>query len=83
MAIKQDNTDKHWCFPQVYLDIKYASDPEVKFDIVILPASQMLPDASSSSSSYAQFDAEPFGNPAASIWSFGSSAPTEASAPPS
>ncbi|XP_020561650.1 arrestin domain-containing protein 3 isoform X1 [Oryzias latipes] len=69
---------------KVYLDIKYASDPEVKFDIVILPASQMLPDASSSSSSsYAQFDAEPFGNPAASIWSFGSSAPTQASAPPS
>lgn len=26
--------------PQVYLDVKYASDPQIKFPIVILPALQ-------------------------------------------
>nr|XP_020449934.1 arrestin domain-containing protein 3-like [Monopterus albus] len=46
---------------RVYLDVKYSSDPEVKFHIVILPASQVAamappPDASG-------FGFEPFGNP--------------------
>ncbi|XP_024131221.2 arrestin domain-containing protein 3 [Oryzias melastigma] len=66
---------------RVYLDIKYASDPEVKFDIVILPAAQMVPDGPSSSNAW--FGTEPFGNPAASVWNFGPSAPIQPSAPPS
>ncbi|KAM7416464.1 hypothetical protein PAMA_018496 [Pampus argenteus] len=46
---------------RVYLDVKYASDPEIKFSIVIMPASQVPAVAAPPAS--AVFGFEGFGNP--------------------
>ncbi|XP_067464311.1 arrestin domain-containing protein 3-like isoform X2 [Thunnus thynnus] len=46
---------------RVYLDVKYASDPEIKFPIVILPASQAP--AVAPPPAFAAFRFEAFGNP--------------------
>lgn len=52
---------------RVYLDIKYASDPEIKFPIVILPAYQGS--AVAAPPAAAGFGFEPFGNPTPPVWS--------------
>lgn len=45
--------------PQVYLDVKYASDPEVKFHIVILPALEGSDNQQSSDFLTSEFDQFP------------------------
>ncbi|XP_068995207.1 arrestin domain-containing protein 3-like [Embiotoca jacksoni] len=62
---------------RVYLDVKFASDPEIKFPIVILPASQVP--ALAPPSAAAGFGFEPFGNPNPPVWSNG---PQQPAAPP-
>ncbi|XP_035514304.1 arrestin domain-containing protein 3-like [Morone saxatilis] len=59
---------------RVYLDVKYASDPEIKFPIVILPATQvpgMAPPPAAS-----DFGFEPFGNTDPPAWSVPPQPPT-------
>ncbi|KAK2837373.1 hypothetical protein Q5P01_014585 [Channa striata] len=51
---------------RVYLDIKFASDPEIKFPIIILPASQVPPVGPPPTSSGYGFEA--FGNPNPPVW---------------
>uniref|UniRef100_UPI0037E85249 arrestin domain-containing protein 3-like n=1 Tax=Semicossyphus pulcher TaxID=241346 RepID=UPI0037E85249 len=51
---------------RVYLDIKYASDPEIKFPITILPASQLSAVAPPPAAS--AFGFQPFGNPNPPAW---------------
>ncbi|XP_070760244.1 arrestin domain-containing protein 3-like [Enoplosus armatus] len=51
---------------RVYLDVKYASDPEIKFPIVILPASQVA--AVAPPPAAAGFGFEPFGNTNPPAW---------------
>ncbi|KAM6930910.1 arrestin domain-containing protein 3 [Xenentodon cancila] len=58
---------------RVYLDVKYASDPEIKFDIVILPAFQSLVAPPPSA---AGFGIEPFGNQNPPAWGFGPPQPS-------
>ncbi|XP_040928372.2 arrestin domain-containing protein 3-like isoform X1 [Betta splendens] len=47
---------------RVYLNVKYASDPEINFPIIILPASQ-APSTASAPRGPTDFGFEPFGNP--------------------
>lgn len=54
------------CFPQVYLDVKYASNPEIKLPIVILPASEVS--AVAPPPAAYGFGFEPFGNPNPPAW---------------
>ncbi|XP_059192222.1 arrestin domain-containing protein 4-like [Centropristis striata] len=51
---------------RVYLDVKYASDPEIKFPIVILPASQVSAAAPPPAAS--DFGFEPFGSTNPPAW---------------
>ncbi|KAM7391781.1 hypothetical protein PAMP_022439 [Pampus punctatissimus] len=46
---------------RIYLDVKYASDPEIKFPIVIMPASQVP--ALAAPPAFADFGFGAFGNP--------------------
>ncbi|KAM4745997.1 arrestin domain-containing protein 3-like [Anableps anableps] len=58
---------------RVCLDVKYASDPEIKFDIVILPAFQ-VPAVATAPTAASDFGNEPFGNygnPNPPVWGFG------------
>uniref|UniRef100_A0A1A7WPD3 Arrestin C-terminal-like domain-containing protein n=1 Tax=Iconisemion striatum TaxID=60296 RepID=A0A1A7WPD3_9TELE len=52
---------------RVYLDVKYASDPEIKFNIFILQAFP-VPAAASAPPAAAGFGYEPFGNPTPPVW---------------
>lgn len=64
---------------RVYLDVKYASDPEIKFPIVILPALQvpaMAPPPAASG-----FGFEPFGNTNPPAWGVVPPQPPAASQP--
>uniref|UniRef100_A0A3P8TPF2 Arrestin C-terminal-like domain-containing protein n=1 Tax=Amphiprion percula TaxID=161767 RepID=A0A3P8TPF2_AMPPE len=54
---------------RVYLDVKYASDPEIKFPIVFLPAYQGS--AAAAPPAAAGFEFEPFGNPNPPVWGAG------------
>ncbi|XP_028270693.1 arrestin domain-containing protein 3-like [Parambassis ranga] len=63
---------------RIYLDVKYASDPEIKFDIVILPGSQ-FPAVVPPPAAAAGFSYESFGNPNPPAWDF---APPQAPQPP-
>ncbi|XP_061585005.1 arrestin domain-containing protein 3-like [Cololabis saira] len=59
---------------KVYLDIKYSSDPEVKFDIVILPAGQVPGVAPPPAA--AGFGFEPFGTQNPPAWGLGPPQPS-------
>ncbi|KAF7661078.1 hypothetical protein LDENG_00268740 [Lucifuga dentata] len=60
---------------RVYLDIKYASDPEIKFPIVILPASPVP--AVEQPLAFGGFGFDAFENPNQSAWSPGPQQPAE------
>ncbi|MEQ2209219.1 hypothetical protein XENOCAPTIV_026820, partial [Xenoophorus captivus] len=58
---------------RVYLDVKYNSDPEIKFNIVILPPYQ-VPAMSTAPSAASDFGNGPYGNyrnPHPLVWGFG------------
>uniref|UniRef100_A0A3Q3AFR7 Si:ch211-130m23.2 n=1 Tax=Kryptolebias marmoratus TaxID=37003 RepID=A0A3Q3AFR7_KRYMA len=57
---------------RVYLDVKYASDPEIKFDIVILPGFPVpaVPAVATAPAAAPAFGYEPFGNPNPPVWGF-------------
>ncbi|XP_037536405.1 arrestin domain-containing protein 3 [Nematolebias whitei] len=72
---------------RVYLDVKYDSDPEIKFDIVILPSCQ-VPDVATAPPAAPGFGYEPFGNPNPQVWGFAApqappAAPQPSDFPPS
>ncbi|KAM9361026.1 arrestin domain-containing protein 3-like [Symphorus nematophorus] len=52
---------------KIHLDVKYASDPEIKLPIVILPASEVP--AKKKTPAYADFGFEAFGSPNQTPWS--------------
>ncbi|KAM8885105.1 arrestin domain-containing protein 3-like [Spinachia spinachia] len=54
---------------RVYLDVKYASDPEIKFNIVILPA-QQAPALLGPHPTASDFGYEPFGDTNPPAWGF-------------
>lgn len=54
-------------FPQIHLDIKYATDPEIKLPIVVLPAFEGP--AVEKPPTSAAFGFEAFGNPNQPTWS--------------
>ncbi|MEQ2269789.1 hypothetical protein XENORESO_009780 [Xenotaenia resolanae] len=58
---------------RVYLDVKYASDPEIKFNIVILPAYQVpaMATATSAASDFGNGTYGNYGNPHPLVWGFG------------
>lgn len=67
------------------MDVKYASDPEIKFPIVILPASQ-VPAAAPPPATYpptSGFGFEPFGNTGLPAWGVVPPQPPAAAAFPS
>ncbi|XP_026178413.1 arrestin domain-containing protein 3 [Mastacembelus armatus] len=64
---------------RVYLDVKYASDPEVKFPIVILPASGVA--AMAPSPPAFGFGFEPSANPNLPTWGIGPPQPPAAPQP--
>ncbi|XP_041855704.1 arrestin domain-containing protein 3-like isoform X1 [Melanotaenia boesemani] len=64
---------------RVYLDVKYASDPEIKFDIVILPPSSVP--AVAAPPAAIGFGFEPFGNLNPPVWGFGPSQPPAGAQP--
>uniref|UniRef100_A0A3B4UWM9 Arrestin domain-containing protein 3-like n=1 Tax=Seriola dumerili TaxID=41447 RepID=A0A3B4UWM9_SERDU len=54
---------------RVYLDVKYASDPEIKFPIIILPASRVPAVAPPpAAAAFSDFGFEPFGNTNPPAW---------------
>ncbi|KAK5871349.1 hypothetical protein PBY51_004234 [Eleginops maclovinus] len=63
---------------KVHLDVKYASDPEIKLPIVILPASEDTPKKQPASEADFWFNA--FGNPEHSPWSLAPQPPAAANA---
>nr|XP_015827983.2 arrestin domain-containing protein 3 [Nothobranchius furzeri] len=65
---------------RVYLDVKYASDPEIKFNIFILPAFG-VPAAASAPPAAAGFGYEPFGNLTPPVWGVSSPPPPFAPQP--
>uniref|UniRef100_A0A3B3XML0 Arrestin C-terminal-like domain-containing protein n=1 Tax=Poecilia mexicana TaxID=48701 RepID=A0A3B3XML0_9TELE len=68
---------------RVYLDVKYASDPEIKFDIIILPAHQ-VPAVATAPTAASDFGIGPFGsygNPNPPVWGFGPQQPPPAYQP--
>uniref|UniRef100_A0A3B3USL3 Arrestin domain-containing protein 3-like n=1 Tax=Poecilia latipinna TaxID=48699 RepID=A0A3B3USL3_9TELE len=68
---------------RVYLNVKYASDPEIKFDIIILPAHQ-VPAVATAPTAASDFGIGPFGsygNPNPPVWGFGPQQPPPAYQP--
>uniref|UniRef100_A0A4W6G9U7 Arrestin C-terminal-like domain-containing protein n=1 Tax=Lates calcarifer TaxID=8187 RepID=A0A4W6G9U7_LATCA len=63
---------------RVYLDVKYASDPEIKFPIIILRALQGS--AVAPPPTAAGFGFEPFGNPNPPAWGFAPPPPLQPAA---
>ncbi|XP_037339403.2 arrestin domain-containing protein 3-like [Pungitius pungitius] len=55
---------------RVYLDVKYASDPEIKFGIVVLPAQQVPGLLGPHPAAPSDFGLEPFGGTNPAPWGF-------------
>uniref|UniRef100_A0A3B4X0B2 Si:ch211-130m23.2 n=1 Tax=Seriola lalandi dorsalis TaxID=1841481 RepID=A0A3B4X0B2_SERLL len=67
---------------RVYLDVKYASDPEIKFPIIILPASQVPAVAPPpAAAAFSDFGFEPFGNTNPPAWGIAPPQPPAAPQP--